>query len=249
MKKQIIDIFKLLYIINIMILLCIFPNCKNKKTEISASEKKRQEYALDKIKQDIRTGKEYNHYTPVNMNPPRYYSPLTYNKFQSIIANQDQFSKIRIIYGTDDYDESDQTGVMRTIIMGVGSFHETILFSDVAAFQCKYDMHDNTVNPPVSVYLDHDFTKELVVQTIISYLDSNKEYFFNNQEFSDLPIPYESNNYSVQEDRDKGFQFEIYEPESNSNAWVIDKESDNPDPILQGLLDIMETHFMSVFED
>ena len=129
-----------------------------------------------------------------------------------------------------------------------GSYYAVKLFSEITEYKGSYDSYNDFENPPERIFLEETFTAQQIEQHIITYLEQHHEYFFDGSEYDGLDIPYESWGAHIR-GANNCFSLSIYEPENNFDAWTISKCSDDPDPILQGLCDIMETNFMSVFED
>jgi hypothetical protein len=231
-----------------LLILFVFPltlvmSCQDGNSKMQSHESKA--IKTEENNQIPDTWEKSSHVVSSYEAPIGYFSPLTYEKFQNVISNEDNCSEFFIGYSIHPDEEP---AILRSLFLKSGICRDSNRFSDLLTFIGKYNRYNDLVDPPETTLLEETFTNQQVIQYIISYLEQHNEYFFDGLEYTGLEIPYESYG-SLINDGENRFLLSIYEPENCNNAWTISKCSDNPDPILQGLLDIMETNFMSVFED
>lgn len=93
---------------------------------------------------------------------------------------------------------------------------------------------------------EHSLTE---VNLIFDYLDKNSGYFFNGDEFKGIrlqdigttsPIFLERKTHMI--------AFQVNLPDGKHVIWLLSKSADEPDPILQGLIDILEENFIFQIE-
>jgi hypothetical protein len=172
-------------------------------------------------------------------------SPLTYQKFISIINSNEIMSDFKI-----DYVEND-SGVIKILSISAGLTTKRIYFSSIESFYGRYSKDDTTVSPMTNLSSSVYFNQQ-EIQELLDYISLNHEYFFNAEEYEGLTIPYESEPY-IRVCKDNFiFALGSCEPGSATNIWAITKcMSERPQEghPLYGLIQIIERDFISKFEE
>jgi hypothetical protein len=170
--------------------------------------------------------------------------PLTYNNYTSIRNNQESFSTliIEIEKETDD-----------PFVRYVSHFHCKQLagshhYSDCTVFKGVLTSLKEPYGPDADCYYEVEFDGE-EMEEILSYLEANHEYFFNNEEFNGLDIPFiVQRNYI--DAKNYNFRLYVHEPnpsmEDNFHIKLINKYTDElvPETPLYGLFQIWEDQFL-----
>jgi len=93
---------------------------------------------------------------------------------------------------------------------------------------------------------EHSFSE---VNVIFNYLDKYNDYFFNGDEFKGIRLQ-DSGGVSpiFLKMKSHMIALQVNVPDDKPVVWLISKSADEPDPILQGLIDILEENFISQFE-
>ncbi len=242
--------YRLLFL-NILILgMIILIGCgmqsgnDNNKSNISATDNRQEERSIE------------NNNNPDKMHTFSGYDysnlfPLSYSDFSSFRTNNLEFSLIEIIYDHHfNYDliypHHDHTG----LVIGAGWTGTSRYYDAIVIYSGGLSRAIQSEDPPVYEGFDRIFRIE-DVDLIFDYLEfeDNEDYFFNGDEFTipGLDIPYRTYSSHIN-GKHFSFTLTIYKPNSMDDAWVISKCMDEPDPIMLGLIDILEEHFISQFE-
>jgi hypothetical protein len=216
---------KLIYysVIVIAMATLIFAGCLNRDKHLSLS-----------------SGKEL---TPITL----YYSPLTSAKCANLVNGNDSFSQCNIVFSNR------LSAVRQGFWLGTGNTTQSNYLSSPAIFEGALHETDTTVSPQTDRELHKDF--DLTdVQPIFDYIldEDNEDYFFNNEEYDGLSIPYEKRN-------DKGIcqgemliLIEFFEPACFDRNWAIFKCVDEypaEGTPLYGLFQMLENDFITQFEE
>ena len=175
-----------------------------------------------------------------------YYSPLTFNKYNNILNSNDELSLIHIVY--EKRYNPDIEGVPQNILQltfQAGNLNIDAYFNSYNVFEGGLSL----TQPIGDIYYQNiEFTSE-EMNLIFNYLSAHNDYFFNNSEFEGLEIPYYNTRMPIGYDNYQ-FTLSISEPERQDDyrAWVISKDMDEPDSIMQGLIDILENNFINRFQ-
>jgi len=191
--------------------------------------------------------------------PHKYYSPLTLSRFNDIINNKQMFDSFYM--GLGKQYNCDQEGepvrVEGIVIQQKGPYGKPFdsINDYIAVFSKQYE--DLPQEPDNYKNKRKEFSKN-DVEIILAYLKNNSDYFFNNEEFQGISIPYEvptDGDYLCAKRKACQYVFllEFFEPSANGKdrgnyAWVICKCQEKPDIVFQGIIDIFEKKFISKFE-
>ena len=184
------------------------------------------------------------------------YSQLTYEKFQSVRADTDQIADISISFGYYKNYDQQYASAQEWMFLHMSasptyrSGASLSTFTDIKG-SYKYDRVD--VTPEIHEKKKHVFSASAVNDLIFDYLeeDDNENYFFDGSEYTGLPQPYESPDIHIADMEHSYFvTIAFREPGTIYNKWAISKSTDteNPDTILAGLIDILENDFIGQFE-
>lgn len=182
------------------------------------------------------------------------YSPLTNVILTSVLGNTQEFSNISILYSHSfNFNPESHSKDLLNLSLDAGQFGVSNLYESVDNYYGSLSKEFQTTSPPVSDYLDKSFTKN-EAQEIMNYIldpehPERQQYFFSGDEYEGHETPYRSRGvhlcagYYI-------FTLAIYEPNKQTDAWALSKCCfDEPDPILQGLINILENNFISQFEE
>ncbi|MCD6218537.1 hypothetical protein J7L05_11885 [bacterium] len=183
------------------------------------------------------------------------YSRLTYEKFQEIRDDTYPVSYISINYARlgnyDQYNRAQEVSKLSlkaTLRKRTGNPFTLFIDYDGYYYYVRLD-----VTPDIYESKKHTFSAN-EINAIFDYLEENdnEDYFFNGLEYTGLPQPYESPSvdFDDTENANQYVTIGFREPGTIYNEWAISKSmfADDPHPILQGLIDILEDDFISQFE-
>lgn len=217
---------KIIYIILVFSLIINFSSCKNQNAKTDITKKAHQSQL------------------------PQYsarYSPLTYGKFLAIRNNQDPLSKVDIDFKI--ILDPDQYGIFQNREELILQTYETdsLTLNYFEIYLGDYNHEVDNANPPIELFLERQFTPS-ALDVLYNYLDANHEYFFNEQ-FDAFDT-----GYVHMCEAQYMFTIAFYEPtsgyETSYNALAFSKCSDNnPDSIYQGLINLIQTNYLSQFEE
>ena len=181
------------------------------------------------------------------------YTRLTYSHYMDIIADNYSISTVAIEYSTyKNFDQNNKAQEMSGLAMNAFINANGDLFNAHTTYKGVYQ-YFNLVGEFQKLHLKHTFSSSEVNDLIFDYLEEgdNEDYFFDGSEYTGLPIPYEHEGGSFGEcEGDKYVIISFREPGTNHDRWAIYKSmfADDPHPILQGLIDILEDDFIAQFE-
>lgn len=94
---------------------------------------------------------------------------------------------------------------------------------------------------------DKEFTP-VDIDLILNYLvhEDNRAFFFNGEEYDEEETIETERIFICR--KEHMFTLTFIKPGSSTEAWAIHKCTDEPDLIMQGLIDILELHFIDEFE-
>jgi hypothetical protein len=182
--------------------------------------------------------------------------PLAYEKYQQLLNSENQISEIWISYSmlvdNDPSGNSPPTS-SKNLDMIVGKIRKAINFSSISEYKANYSYVNYSTGQNIA---DERTFAPSNLEAIYDYLDEKHQYFFNHDEFGNQPVIITDTIWL--NPKKYSFTLAFFDPSDTSlehdKAWVISKSSDNPssqddpDHILQGLIDILETNFISQFE-
>jgi len=179
------------------------------------------------------------------------YSPLTFQKYSQIIEGNEPFTVISVKYGFDANQGDSNPEGNKSLILSGGLYFRSKYFNEIT----EIEGHLMKVEQGTHIHHYDKIFSVSDLDVILSYLETNHEYFFNGSEYEGLDIPYVTYFPSFKNEKYQ-FTFAIFDPifvdssytSEHLPAWAISKCMDEPDPILQGLIDILETNFISQFE-
>lgn len=182
------------------------------------------------------------------------YTPLTLEILTSVLGNNQEFSYISILYSksfnlTPESHSKDHL----SFSLDTGQAGTSNIYNSIVNYDSSLSKEFQTTNPPVSDYYEINFTVA-EVQMIFDYIldpehPERQTYFFSGEEYTGHNIPYKSPGVHICAGY-QAFTLAIYEPNRQTDAWAISKCGfGEPDPILQGLINIIETNFISQFEE
>jgi hypothetical protein len=235
----------------LFLIFCPFiTSCKSKPTNKIVLNEAKHKFTASKDVDDLVKEKIPDYDDTENIaQPVGTFIPLTYEKFQAIMNSLDTFSSFDMCYSKDsNFSQEGEPLLLRSLDLQGGGYLEEHLFSEIEQFRGDYDRSNEQVNPPEYIFQQQNFPTSQVQQMIFEYLEENNNYFFDGSEYNGLQIPFVSESVHILSGN-ICFSLSIYEPNNNQYAWTISKCTDNPDPIFQGLAVIIETSFMSVFEN
>ena len=221
--KNLIKISILL--LNALLLCSNLQSCNKKNQEYPASKKQTQ-------------GK------PAPPTHISFFVPLTYEKFQAIRNNNDQFSCINIAYISKDSTKWSR------LYLPAGDMGSTRYFSSLTKIEGGLSVELFNAPPPRHHGYDKTFTIS-DLNSILDYLAENSDYFFNGDEYSGLNLPVQSTDVLICHDN-YSFGLAIYEPGSATNAWGIHKCVHDPpgnDSPLHDLFEMLDDDFVSQFTE
>lgn len=178
------------------------------------------------------------------------HSRLDYNKFQSIISDNEQISMISFLYRDVEYTQGGDLSKARRLSMGTGNAGVPQNFSSMGPYRSDYNISDFNTPPGPEEEYTRDIDAESV-EEIFYYisLPENRTYFFNGDEYTGLQQPYPAPGRFINNgDSDYTFALAFSEPNDSVNVWSISKGTNEPDAIWEGLIDIIEEHIISQFE-
>jgi len=194
---------------------------------------------------------EYGSWTSFGSSTVVVYSRLYYQNFIDILNDNTYISDIYIIY--HDWSREDQNYNIlerKDFDISGGYSWKSIMYSDINTFEGSYGHFFEGVTPHDAEPLTHNFTRD-EMNVLFNYLKEgdNPAYFFSGTEFEGKPDPYESDSFSLCEGK-YVFVLKFGKPnEGHHYSWGICKCCDDPttDQAFQGLIGIMEDHFISHF--
>jgi hypothetical protein len=178
------------------------------------------------------------------------HSRLDYNKFQSIVFDNEQISMISFLYRDVEYTQGGDLSKARRLSMGIGYAGVPQYFSSMGPYRSDYNIRDFNTPPGPEGEFTRDIDAESV-EEIFDYisLPENRIYFFNGEEYTGLQQPYPAPGRLINNsDSDYIFALAFSEPNDSVNVWTISKSTNEPDAIWQGLIDIIEENIISQFE-
>ena len=182
------------------------------------------------------------------------YTWLTYSHYQDIIADNYSISTIAIEYAAHkNYDQYNSPQEVTGLALNSNIGRNGGLFSSHSIYKGDYQYYNLVGGGFDKLHLRRTFLSSEVNDLIFDYLEEgdNEDYFFNGNEYTDnnLPIPYEHEGGPFGEG-DNWVIISFREPGTVYDRWGISKSmfADDPHPILQGLIDILEDDFITQFE-
>ena len=173
--------------------------------------------------------------------------PLTLNKFQAIRNNENDFSLISVRYKRrSNIDPNGHADHQQFFEFQAGFGGTSRLWESIEFFEGGTYLIIKDITPKEGIGYSRIFTPE-DIDLIFDYLEDNHEFFFNNEEYNGLDIPYLSRGSHIGQGNIK-FSLIFLQPNDMPDAWAISKCMDEPDAIMQGLIDILEEHFIDEFE-
>jgi hypothetical protein len=180
---------------------------------------------------------------------------LSAQRFNDIRAGNQLVQQVIIDYST--YLNPDQDGYVteiRSILLQLSYFGDGVNLNTIPEYDVYFDSIDSTVSPSVEVTEEDVINASDINTHIFDYLTAtqdNIDYFFSGEEFSEVGDPYTGNGHINPDDY--AFTLSFVKPGVEHDEWIISKSVSAEDlanePILAGLINIMETEFMSRFED
>ena len=179
-----------------------------------------------------------------------YYSPLTSAKCANLVNGNDSFSQCNIVF------RNRLSAVRQGFSLGTGNTAQSNYLSSPAIFKGALREDDTTVSPQTyrELHKDFDLTE---VQSIFDYIldEDNEDYFFNNEEYDGLSIPYEVMHHKPVCQGEMLILIEFFEPECfdrDYRNWAIFKCVDEypaEGTPLYGLFQMIENDFITQFEE
>lgn len=179
------------------------------------------------------------------------YHRLTYDKFMAIRNNTDMISQVYIIYSTNsDYEHYGMPQEYRAMDLQISFNRNGTPLSSYEAYNGTYTSDNFTVTPPEKLKLEHTFLSAEVDSHLYNYLETHHGYFFDGAEFIPVGNPYNSPGIHI-EGGNFAFTMSFRIPGTLDESWTISKTTGTdepaPDSVMYGLIDIMETNFISQF--
>ena len=243
-------IFQLILIILVTIFLAVInlTGCRNQFKTV-----KENDAALKQSKyQEMESKFSSNAHLNIDEAPvySMLHSRLEYNKFQSIISDNEQISMISFLYRDVEYTQGGDLSKARRLSMGTGYAGVPQYFNSMGPYRSDYNIRDFNTPPGPEGEYTRDIDAESV-EDIFDYisLPENRTYFFNGEEYTGLQQPYPAPGRLINNgDSDYIFALAFSEPNDSVNVWSISKGTNEPDARWQGLIDIIEENIISQFE-
>lgn len=177
--------------------------------------------------------------------PFRSFDPLTYAHFSLFLNGSEPFSHLSINFTTT----TENPYLSRRSSFQYGCFGPgcDLYYTDIRLYY-KCSLSISTRNPYSYCYYKCDLTS-MQMEPIISFIQQNNEYFFNNEEFNGLELPYLST-FNFIEDKNYRFTLRITDSYSEQqdlkHALMISKsvEQLTPGTPLYELFQILESQFV-----
>jgi hypothetical protein len=185
--------------------------------------------------------------------PPHYvtYHSLNADKFQDILNDNQLISSAMVAFGA--YTNYDQYNHYHKVKLLGLEFLQPSYGNEYSAgnvYEGSYDYYfDENLPYPHKISAEREFLASDVNEHIMSYLSEHADYFFDGSEYTQVgQDPYVSSKmYIITGNYVFAMMFGI--PDMEDHYWAITKASDNPDPILQGLINILESEFIAPFHE
>lgn len=251
MKYSRVRLYSILFVLVIStISVPIISGCQKEKEQVFEKTSELKQSPESEIK--VLTDHNDKNSLTVKLEQTSHYAeflPLSFETADAVLTSNTPFSYISINYSNTlnpDPDSPFRDSI--DLCLSTGYTGTSVLYNTIESFRGSLNREFQTSSPPVSQNLERTFSSSQI-ELILDYLLAveNQDYFFNAEEYEGLDIPYEARGVHLKPGF-RVFTLSIYEPESKTSAWTMSKRIDDPDPIMQGLIDILEEHFIDEFE-
>lgn len=172
--------------------------------------------------------------------------PLTYDQYMSIRNNQDAFSMLVIEIEKETHDPFIRywSAFSCKQLAGANHFSVCDVFKGTLNSTLRPYIPDNS-----DCYYEVEFTG-VEMEQILSHLEEHHDYYFNNEEFDGLEVPFVVARNCI-DAKNYNFRLYVHEPnpsmEENFRINLINKFVDEliPGTPLYELFQIWEVHFLS----
>lgn len=181
---------------------------------------------------------------------------LSSQRFNNIRAGNELIRKSAVYYST--YLDPNQNGYVteiRRIIIQLSYFGEEVSLNTISEYNAWFERIDLSVTPPSEQTGQAVISASDINTYIFDYLIASRDnidYFFSGEEFNEVGDPYTGSTRHINPN-DYAITLYFIKPGNVREEWVISKSTNAEDlanePILAGLVNIIETEFMSRFED
>jgi hypothetical protein len=171
-------------------------------------------------------------------------TPLTYDNYISIINSDEAFSTLIIELEKETHDPF----IKYSSIFSCKQLAGSNLYSDCNVFEGVLTSLKKPYGPDSDCYYEVEFEKE-EMEEILAFIETNNEYFFNNEEFDGLDIPFIVQRYYI-DYKYYNFSLYVHEPnpsmEENFRIKLINKYADElvPGTPLYGLFQLWGEQFL-----
>jgi hypothetical protein len=175
------------------------------------------------------------------------YTPLTKEKWDEIRIGKGFFSTIEMTLTVEEQPEEEKDLLKNTwefsLKGGTSAGNQPIS----SVLQYNGFLIEPGKDPSVAQETDRQtsFPSE-DVDAIYDLLETYPSYFFDNAEFTNRSLPIITDKAHIGPG-DYCFTLAIFEPGSNSAAWVISKNTDEPKPMIEELLNLIKDEFLDNF--
>ena len=183
------------------------------------------------------------------------YSKLTKEKFADIRSGTTPFSSIMIVYTNDiesnEPKELDQENKVQDLVVFTGKKGGSENFESIIDYKGFLDERPAS-QPSKAATLSDDIDYKVIfsvdeVNLIYDFIDTYPNYFYGNEKLNELKDSFISHKIHI-DDEGYCFTLAIYEAGSNTKAWVLSKCMEEPDPILEELIKILQDNFIDDFK-
>jgi hypothetical protein len=238
----------ILLIIYVIILLLIV-SCSNAQT-LSKDNAAKLAIMSDK---PVKAGE--THKTTILSSESTRYS-LSQQRFNDIRAGNELIQKAAIFYSTYlDPEQCGHVSKMRRILIQLAYYGDEVNLNTISEYEVWFESIDLAVSPYEEITDEAVISASDINTHVFDYLIASQDnigYFFNGEEFDDFGDPHTSRTLHIIPDN-YAFTLIFEKPGNEHDEWVISKsvsaEDLDNEPILAGLVNIIETEFMRSFED
>jgi hypothetical protein len=175
------------------------------------------------------------------------YTPLTKEKWAEIRLGNASFSTIEMTLTVEDQPEDVKNLLKSTWEFSLkggtpGGNQQLISLTQYNGF-----LVEPGKDPSVAQEADRQTSFSADdVNSIYDLLETYPSYFFDNEEFTDRPLPIKTDKAHIGLG-DYCFTLAVFESGSKNKAWVISKNTDEPKPMIEELLSLIKDEFLDNF--